>query len=121
MLCLFVVTFVSFRLSEPVLITDVSNVDLNVLLYFHHHDRFSTSLATSCSDSSSSLFPHPSSPLSSPPPLRMILGANTDASIDVSDPLSDHFYKEIWMSTCARNAAIYQKVRLALRVIGRVL
>nr|XP_040023762.1 phospholipase D1-like [Gasterosteus aculeatus aculeatus] len=41
---------------------------------------------------------------------RMILGANTDASIDVSDPLSDHFYKEIWMSTCARNAAIYQKV-----------
>lgn len=25
------------------------------------------------------------------------------------------------MSTCARNAAIYQKVRLALRVIGRVL
>ncbi|KAL6097527.1 pld1 [Pungitius sinensis] len=41
---------------------------------------------------------------------RMILGANTDTSIDVSDPVSDHFYKEIWMSTCARNAAIYQKV-----------
>ncbi|KAM8822743.1 phospholipase D1 isoform 1-T2 [Spinachia spinachia] len=41
---------------------------------------------------------------------RIILGANADASIDVSDPVSDHFYKEIWMSTCARNAAIYQKV-----------
>ncbi|XP_060949464.1 phospholipase D1 [Limanda limanda] len=41
---------------------------------------------------------------------RMILGAFTDASIDVSDPVSDHFYKEVWMSTCARNATIYQKV-----------
>ncbi|XP_056289759.1 phospholipase D1 isoform X2 [Pseudoliparis swirei] len=41
---------------------------------------------------------------------RMILGANTDTSIDVSDPLSDHFYKEVWMATCARNASIYQKV-----------
>uniref|UniRef100_A0A8K9V752 Phospholipase n=1 Tax=Oncorhynchus mykiss TaxID=8022 RepID=A0A8K9V752_ONCMY len=39
-----------------------------------------------------------------------ILGAHTDLSIDVSDPLSDHFYKEIWMTTCARNATIYQKV-----------
>ncbi|XP_047193847.1 phospholipase D1 isoform X2 [Hippoglossus stenolepis] len=41
---------------------------------------------------------------------RMILGAFTDASIDVSDPISDHFYKEVWMATCARNATIYQKV-----------
>uniref|UniRef100_A0A674C1F0 Phospholipase n=1 Tax=Salmo trutta TaxID=8032 RepID=A0A674C1F0_SALTR len=41
---------------------------------------------------------------------RTILGAHTDLSIDVSDPLSDHFYKEIWMTTCARNATIYQKV-----------
>ncbi|XP_074477433.1 phospholipase D1 [Sebastes fasciatus] len=41
---------------------------------------------------------------------RTILGANTDASIDVSDPLSDHFYKEVWMATCSRNATIYQKV-----------
>ncbi|XP_068437677.1 phospholipase D1 [Clinocottus analis] len=41
---------------------------------------------------------------------RMILGANTDPSIDVSDPLSDNFYKEVWMATCARNASIYQKV-----------
>ncbi|XP_041717611.1 phospholipase D1 [Coregonus clupeaformis] len=41
---------------------------------------------------------------------RTILGAHTDLSIDVSDPISDHFYKEIWMTTCARNATIYQKV-----------
>uniref|UniRef100_A0A8C3B333 Phospholipase n=1 Tax=Cyclopterus lumpus TaxID=8103 RepID=A0A8C3B333_CYCLU len=41
---------------------------------------------------------------------RMILGANTDPSIDVSDPLSDQFYKEVWMATSARNASIYQKV-----------
>ncbi|XP_029698784.1 LOW QUALITY PROTEIN: phospholipase D1 [Takifugu rubripes] len=41
---------------------------------------------------------------------KTILGAHTDPSIDVSDPISDHFYKEIWMATCARNATIYQKV-----------
>ncbi|KAM4606675.1 phospholipase D1 isoform 1-T2 [Polymixia lowei] len=41
---------------------------------------------------------------------RMILGANTDPSVDVSDPISDHFYKEVWMATGARNATIYQKV-----------
>ncbi|XP_016521110.1 phospholipase D1-like [Poecilia formosa] len=41
---------------------------------------------------------------------RMILGANTDPSIDVSDPISELFYKETWMATCARNASIYQKV-----------
>lgn len=47
-------------------------------------------------------------------PLRTILGAHTDPSIDVSDPISDHFYKEIWMATCARNATIYQKVPLMI-------
>lgn len=41
----------------------------------------------------------------------MILGANTDPSIDVTDPISDQFYKEVWMATAARNATIYQKVR----------
>lgn len=38
----------------------------------------------------------------------MILGANTDSSIDVSDPVSDQFYKEVWMTTAARNATVYQ-------------
>ncbi|XP_064188712.1 phospholipase D1-like isoform X2 [Anguilla rostrata] len=41
---------------------------------------------------------------------RMILGAFTDPTIDVTDPISDQFYKEVWMATCARNASIYQKV-----------
>uniref|UniRef100_A0A6Q2Y1J3 Phospholipase n=1 Tax=Esox lucius TaxID=8010 RepID=A0A6Q2Y1J3_ESOLU len=41
---------------------------------------------------------------------RTILGAHNDLTIDVSDPVSDHFYKDIWMTTCARNATIYQKV-----------
>ncbi|XP_039983506.1 phospholipase D1 [Xiphias gladius] len=41
---------------------------------------------------------------------RMILGANTDDSVDVSDPISDQFYKEVWVATSARNATIYQKV-----------
>ncbi|XP_061614882.1 phospholipase D1-like isoform X2 [Phyllopteryx taeniolatus] len=41
---------------------------------------------------------------------KTILGAHGDPSIDVSDPISDQFYKEVWMSTCARNATIYQKV-----------
>ncbi|XP_042256007.1 phospholipase D1 [Thunnus maccoyii] len=41
---------------------------------------------------------------------KMILGANTDPSIDVCDPISDQFYKEVWMATCARNATIYQRV-----------
>nr|XP_046227408.1 phospholipase D1 [Scatophagus argus]XP_046227409.1 phospholipase D1 [Scatophagus argus] len=41
---------------------------------------------------------------------KTILGAHTDSSIDVSDPISDQFYKEVWMATCARNATIYQKV-----------
>lgn len=50
------------------------------------------------------LFPVPSLPA------RTILGANTDPSIDVSDPVSDQFYKEVWLSTAARNATIYQKV-----------
>lgn len=41
---------------------------------------------------------------------KTILGAHTDPTIDVSDPISDQFYKEVWMATCARNATIYQKV-----------
>ncbi|XP_062841509.1 phospholipase D1 [Trichomycterus rosablanca] len=41
---------------------------------------------------------------------RMILGAFTDPSIDITDPISDSFYKEVWISTAARNASIYQKV-----------
>lgn len=54
--------------------------------------------------------------VSHPPPvsIRTILGTYTDPTIDVSDPISDHFYKEVWMSTSARNASIYQRVSVLL-------
>uniref|UniRef100_A0A3P9P918 Phospholipase n=1 Tax=Poecilia reticulata TaxID=8081 RepID=A0A3P9P918_POERE len=41
---------------------------------------------------------------------RTILGGHTDASIDLCDPVSDRFYKEVWMTTAGRNATIYEKV-----------
>lgn len=41
---------------------------------------------------------------------RTILGSNTDSSIDLSDPISDRFYKEVWMTIAGRNATIYEKV-----------
>ncbi|XP_068436030.1 phospholipase D1a [Clinocottus analis] len=41
---------------------------------------------------------------------RTVLGGHTDASIDMSDPVSDRFYKEVWMTTAGRNATIYEKV-----------
>lgn len=45
---------------------------------------------------------------------RTILGGHTDTSIDLSDPISDRFYKEVWMTTAGRNATIYEKVRVHL-------
>lgn len=33
-----------------------------------------------------------------------------DTGIDLSDPISDRFYKEVWMTTAGRNATIYEKV-----------
>uniref|UniRef100_A0A3Q1BQ94 Phospholipase n=1 Tax=Amphiprion ocellaris TaxID=80972 RepID=A0A3Q1BQ94_AMPOC len=41
---------------------------------------------------------------------RTILGGHTDTTIDLSDPISDRFYKEVWMTTAGRNATIYEKV-----------
>lgn len=41
---------------------------------------------------------------------RTILGGHTDSCIDLSDPISDRFYKEVWMTTAGRNATIYEKV-----------
>ncbi|XP_050974455.1 phospholipase D1 isoform X2 [Labeo rohita] len=40
---------------------------------------------------------------------RLVLGLLGD-SIDISDPISDRFYKEIWMVTAAKNASVYDKV-----------
>ncbi|XP_061097888.1 phospholipase D1a isoform X2 [Conger conger] len=41
---------------------------------------------------------------------KTILGAYSDPTVDVSDPISDRFYKEVWMATSARNATIYERV-----------
>ncbi|XP_076833185.1 phospholipase D1a isoform X1 [Brachyhypopomus gauderio] len=41
---------------------------------------------------------------------KTVLGAFTDPTIDVIDPISDRFYKEVWMTTAGRNATIYEKV-----------
>lgn len=41
---------------------------------------------------------------------RIVLGLSEDYSMDISDPISDRFYKEIWMVTAAKNASVYDKV-----------
>lgn len=41
---------------------------------------------------------------------RVVLGLLGDYSVDISDPISDKFYKEIWMGTAAKNASVYDKV-----------
>lgn len=47
---------------------------------------------------------------------RIILGGHTDASIDLTDPISDRFYKEVWMTTSGRNATIYEKVCADMKI-----
>ncbi|XP_043558527.1 phospholipase D1-like isoform X1 [Chiloscyllium plagiosum] len=41
---------------------------------------------------------------------KLILGALNDPTIDVQDPISEKFFKEVWIPTSARNATIYEKV-----------
>uniref|UniRef100_K9J066 Phospholipase n=1 Tax=Desmodus rotundus TaxID=9430 RepID=K9J066_DESRO len=41
---------------------------------------------------------------------RLVLGYLSDPSEDIQDPVSDKFFKEVWVSTAARNATIYDKV-----------
>lgn len=41
---------------------------------------------------------------------RVVLGYHSDSSEDIQDPVSDKFFKEVWVSTAARNATIYDKV-----------
>uniref|UniRef100_A0A8C0X266 Phospholipase n=1 Tax=Castor canadensis TaxID=51338 RepID=A0A8C0X266_CASCN len=40
----------------------------------------------------------------------VVLGYISDPSEDIQDPVSDKFFKEVWVSTAARNATIYDKV-----------
>ncbi|KAM9189912.1 phospholipase D1 isoform 3-T4 [Dugong dugon] len=41
---------------------------------------------------------------------RVVLGYLSDLNEDIQDPVSDKFFKEVWVSTAARNATIYDKV-----------
>nr|XP_012591854.1 phospholipase D1 isoform X5 [Microcebus murinus] len=41
---------------------------------------------------------------------RVVLGYLDDPSEEIQDPVSDRFFKEVWVSTAARNATIYDKV-----------
>ncbi|XP_030431900.1 phospholipase D1 isoform X1 [Gopherus evgoodei] len=41
---------------------------------------------------------------------RVVLGCSTDLSADLQDPVSDRFFKEVWVATAARNATIFDKV-----------
>ncbi|XP_067898888.1 phospholipase D1-like isoform X2 [Heterodontus francisci] len=41
---------------------------------------------------------------------KLILGALNDPTIEVQDPISEKFFKEVWIPTSARNATIYEKV-----------
>lgn len=44
---------------------------------------------------------------------RVVLGYLSDPSENIQDPVSDKFFKEVWVATAARNATIYDKVRFA--------
>ncbi|KAL0593512.1 Phospholipase D1, partial [Plecturocebus cupreus] len=53
---------------------------------------------------------HLGSPQLPPPRFKVVLGYLDDPSEDIQDPVSDKFFKEVWVSTAARNATIYDKV-----------
>ncbi|KAM4887513.1 phospholipase D1 isoform 2-T3 [Thomomys bottae] len=41
---------------------------------------------------------------------RVVLGYLSDPSEDIQDPVCDKFFKDVWVSTAARNATVYDKV-----------
>ncbi|XP_053315348.1 phospholipase D1 isoform X1 [Spea bombifrons] len=41
---------------------------------------------------------------------RMLLGCLNDPSVNIQDPVSDRFFKEVWVATSARNTSIFDKV-----------
>uniref|UniRef100_A0A5F8GZV7 Phospholipase n=1 Tax=Monodelphis domestica TaxID=13616 RepID=A0A5F8GZV7_MONDO len=41
---------------------------------------------------------------------RVVLGYLSESTVEILDPVSDKFFKEVWISTAARNATIYDKV-----------
>lgn len=45
---------------------------------------------------------------------RVLLGADSDPSIDIDDPISDHFFAEVWNKMAQSNASIYDTVSTRL-------
>ncbi|XP_060768462.1 phospholipase D2 [Neoarius graeffei] len=41
---------------------------------------------------------------------RVLLGADSDPSIDIDDPVSDHFFTEVWNKLAQSNASVYETV-----------
>ncbi|XP_073482328.1 phospholipase D1 isoform X2 [Aquarana catesbeiana] len=41
---------------------------------------------------------------------RLLLGCLNDPSTNIQDPVSDRFFKEVWVATSARNTTIFDKV-----------
>ncbi|XP_062844293.1 phospholipase D1 isoform X2 [Trichomycterus rosablanca] len=41
---------------------------------------------------------------------RVLLGADSDPTIDIDDPISDEFFNEVWNKTAKSNSSIYDKV-----------
>ncbi|XP_077171610.1 phospholipase D2 isoform X2 [Paroedura picta] len=41
---------------------------------------------------------------------RCILGMTSDLGVDIQDPISDHFFHEVWQATAVNNANLYDQV-----------
>ncbi|KAG8581258.1 hypothetical protein GDO81_007601 [Engystomops pustulosus] len=41
---------------------------------------------------------------------RLLLGCLNDPNVNIQDPVSDRFFKEVWVATTARNTTIFDKV-----------
>ncbi|KAM9317142.1 phospholipase D1 [Gastrophryne carolinensis] len=41
---------------------------------------------------------------------RLLLGCLNDPTVNIQDPVSDKFFKEVWVATTARNTTIFDKV-----------
>lgn len=46
---------------------------------------------------------------------------DSDRNVNISDPASDFFYREVWLQTAVENTAIYEEVRIAAIVCFLVL
>lgn len=43
---------------------------------------------------------------------------DSDRNVNISDPASDFFYREVWLQTAAENTAIYEEVSNVVEAIN---